>query len=54
MKIFDLNIDKMNDLEDKYNKRIQELDILLITSEKETWITELNEFKKEYLKMNWL
>ena len=44
MKIFDLNVDKMNELEDKYNKKIEELDILLITCPKETWIKELNEF----------
>jgi hypothetical protein len=54
MKIFDLTIEKMDDLENKYNNKMNELDKLLLTSEKDMWIKELNEFKYEYNKMKWL
>jgi hypothetical protein len=54
MKIFDLSIEKMDELENKYNNKLSELDKLLLTSEKEMWIKELQEFKNEYKKMKWL
>ena len=50
IRIFDLTIEKLQDLQDKYNSKEKELNKLLIISEKDIWKNELLELKNEYNK----
>jgi len=50
IKIFDLTIEKMKNLQDKYDSKEKELNKLLILSEKDIWKSELLELKNEYIK----
>ena len=50
IKIFDLTIEKIKNLQDKYDSKEKELNKLLILSEKDIWKNELLELKNEYVK----
>ena len=50
IKIFDLTIEKIKNLQDKYDSKEKELNKLLILSEKDIWKSELLELKNEYVK----
>ena len=51
MSIYNFTSDKINEIEDKINKKSNELTTLQETSIKDMWIRELDSFEEEYKKM---
>ena len=48
--IMKLSQEELNKLQEKIDNKEEELAILLATSEKEQWLSEIDEFRKEYIK----
>jgi DNA topoisomerase-2 len=50
--LFNLTQEKIDDLIEKFNNKNNELEKAIVTTEKEQWLIELNEFETAYIKWN--